>query len=103
MAHFNRNILGPTTINFTFALNYFTPYKHNITMISYVLIDPSSKVIYMEGPYQLLVILAVVMLLFGGKKIPEMMKGLGEGIKGFKDGMKEGEDNSKHEPPADKN
>jgi len=34
-----------------------------------------------------LVVLAVVVLLFGGKKIPEVMKGLGEGIRSFKEGM----------------
>ncbi len=64
-------------------------------MINYIMIDPLSKISYMGevGPYQLLIILAVVLLLFGGKKIPELMKGLGTGIKGFKDGMK-GEDES---------
>jgi sec-independent protein translocase protein TatA len=34
-----------------------------------------------------LVVLAIVLLLFGGRKIPEVMKGLGEGIRNFKDGM----------------
>ena len=34
-----------------------------------------------------LIILVVVLLLFGGKKIPELMKGLGKGVKEFKDGM----------------
>ncbi len=34
-----------------------------------------------------LIVLAVVLLLFGGRKIPEVMKGLGEGIRSFKDGM----------------
>jgi sec-independent protein translocase protein TatA len=34
-----------------------------------------------------LIVLAVIVLLFGGKKIPEVMKGLGEGIRHFKDGM----------------
>ncbi len=34
-----------------------------------------------------MVVLAVVVLLFGGKKIPEVMKGLGEGIRSFKEGM----------------
>ncbi|MDR1562011.1 MAG: twin-arginine translocase TatA/TatE family subunit [Dysgonamonadaceae bacterium] len=33
-------------------------------------------------------ILAAILLLFGGKKIPELMKGIGKGIRGFKDGMK---------------
>jgi sec-independent protein translocase protein TatA len=34
-----------------------------------------------------LVVLAIVLLLFGGRKIPEVMRGLGEGIRNFKDGM----------------
>ena len=34
-----------------------------------------------------LVVLAVILLLFGGRKIPEVMKGIGEGIRSFKDGM----------------
>jgi len=44
----------------------------------------------MPGGWQIIVILAVVLLLFGGKKIPELMKGLGSGIKEFKDATKEG-------------
>ena len=43
------------------------------------------------GPMQIILVLAVVLLLFGGKKIPELMKGLGTGIKEFKDASK-GED-----------
>ena len=43
----------------------------------------------MVGPWQVIIILAVVLLLFGGKKIPELMKGLGSGIKEFKDATKE--------------
>jgi sec-independent protein translocase protein TatA len=39
------------------------------------------------GP-ELIVILVVVVLLFGGKKIPELMKGLGRGVKEFKEGQK---------------
>lgn len=41
------------------------------------------------GPWQVVIILAVVVLLFGGKKIPELMRGLGSGIKEFKDATKE--------------
>lgn len=37
------------------------------------------------GPGQIILVLAIVLLLFGGKKIPELMKGLGKGIKEFKD------------------
>lgn len=37
------------------------------------------------GPWQVVAILLVALLLFGGKKIPELMKGLGKGVKEFKD------------------
>ena len=41
------------------------------------------------GPMQIVLIVVVVLLLFGGKKIPELMRGLGSGIKEFKDASKE--------------
>lgn len=40
------------------------------------------------GPWQVVLILLVVVLLFGAKKIPELMKGVGQGIKEFKDAQK---------------
>jgi len=40
------------------------------------------------GPMELMLILAVAVLLFGGRKIPEVAKGLGEGIKNFKNALK---------------
>ena len=52
------------------------------------------------GGTEILVIALVVLLLFGGKKIPELMKGLGTGVKSFKDGMKgvtDVEDDAKEE------
>lgn len=49
------------------------------------------------GPWQVIIILAVVLLLFGGKKIPELMKGLGQGVKEFKDASKSNEA-AKEEP-----
>lgn len=42
----------------------------------------------MDFPIHWLIILLVVVLLFGGRKIPEVMRGLGEGIRNFKDGMR---------------
>ena len=39
------------------------------------------------GPWQLLVIVALVVIFFGGKKIPELMRGMGRGIKEFKDAI----------------
>ena len=47
------------------------------------------------GVPELLVIAFIILLVFGGKKIPELMKGLGKGVKSFKDGMKEVEDDLK--------
>lgn len=41
------------------------------------------------GIQEILVIALIILLLFGGKKIPELMKGLGKGIRSFKDGMKD--------------
>lgn len=48
-----------------------------------------SNMLLMIGTSELLLIAALVLLLFGGKKLPEMMKGLGQGVRSFKDGMKE--------------
>ena len=47
------------------------------------------NLVLMIGTSELLLIAALVLLLFGGKKLPEMMKGLGQGVKSFKDGMRE--------------
>lgn len=41
------------------------------------------------GTGEIIIIALVVLLLFGGKKIPELMRGLGKGVKSFKDGMKD--------------
>jgi sec-independent protein translocase protein TatA len=54
------------------------------------------------GTPELLVILGVAVLLFGGKKIPEVAKGLGEGIRNFKSGMKEAQDEKKEEKSQEK-
>ena len=39
------------------------------------------------GTWEIIIIVLAILLLFGGKKIPELMKGLGKGVKSFKDGM----------------
>jgi len=52
------------------------------------------------GPWQIAIIVVLVLLLFGGKKIPELMRGLGSGIKEFKDASKEEEKDN--EPDSDK-
>ena len=45
------------------------------------------------GFQEIIIIALVVLLFFGGKKIPELMKGLGKGVRSFKDGMNGKEDN----------
>ncbi len=47
------------------------------------------------GMWEVIIIALVVLLLFGGKKIPELMKGLGKGVKSFKEGMKDVENDVK--------
>ncbi|MCU4187919.1 twin-arginine translocase TatA/TatE family subunit [Flavobacterium sp. HXWNR29] len=50
------------------------------------------------GPWQIVLVIVVVILLFGGKKIPELMKGIGSGIKEFKNAAKDDQPaNSKKE------
>ena len=57
-----------------------------------------SQLLFMNlGPTEILIIALVVLLLFGGKKIPELMKGLGKGVKNFKEGMTEVTDVTKDE------
>lgn len=56
----------------------------------------------MIGTTELVLIAIVALLLFGGKKIPELMRGLGAGVKSFKDGIKEGENALKEEAPESK-
>ena len=47
------------------------------------------------GTGEIIIIAIIVLLLFGGKKIPELMKGIGKGLKNFKDGVKGLEDDIK--------
>lgn len=47
------------------------------------------------GAPEIIIIAFLVLLLFGGKKIPELMKGIGKGVKSFKDGMKGIEEDAK--------
>ncbi|MDE6786888.1 MAG: twin-arginine translocase TatA/TatE family subunit [Muribaculaceae bacterium] len=54
------------------------------------------------GASEILLIALVVLLFFGGKKIPELMKGLGKGVRSFKDGMKEVEKEIKDTDNTDK-
>mgnify|MGYP002345759733 FL=1 len=49
------------------------------------------------GATEIIIIALIVLLLFGGRKIPELMKGIGKGVKSFKDGVKGIEDDLKEE------
>lgn len=53
------------------------------------------------GTGEILIIALVVLLLFGGKKIPELMRGLGKGVRSFKDGMNDVEKTLKEDIMAD--
>ena len=54
-----------------------------------------SVLLGMFGPWEIVIIVLVVVLIFGGKKIPELMKGLGQGMKEFKNANKEDDDDKK--------
>ncbi|MFO8146751.1 MAG: twin-arginine translocase TatA/TatE family subunit [Bacteroidota bacterium] len=56
----------------------------------------------MIGAPQIILIVIVILLLFGGRKIPELMRGLGSGIKEFKDASKDDEPDNKKVPEENK-
>lgn len=56
----------------------------------------------MIGTSELLIIGGAILLLFGGKKIPELMRSMGQGVKSFKEGMKETVQDESQEIPSDK-
>ena len=51
----------------------------------------------MIGTWEIILIVLVILLIFGGKKIPELMKGLGKGVKSFKDGVNGKEEKEEQE------
>ncbi|MFO7720956.1 MAG: twin-arginine translocase TatA/TatE family subunit [Gillisia sp.] len=56
----------------------------------------------MIGAPQIILIVIVILLLFGGRKIPELMRGLGSGIKEFKDASKDDDSDNKKVPEENK-
>jgi sec-independent protein translocase protein TatA len=54
------------------------------------------------GPWQIILIIVVVLLLFGGKKIPELMKGIGQGAREFKKGLSGDEEEEKRKEETNK-
>ena len=59
-----------------------------------------NHLLFIDAPV-LIVVALIFLLLFGGKKIPELMKGLGKGVKSFKEGMADIEDEIKKEPQSE--
>jgi sec-independent protein translocase protein TatA len=53
------------------------------------------------GTGEIIIIALIVLLLFGGKKIPELMRGIGKGVKSFKDGLSEIETDLKYDVSRD--
>ncbi len=53
------------------------------------------------GPLEIIIILVIVLLLFGGKKIPELMRGVGKGIKEFKEGVNPKDEDEKKKKDED--
>ncbi len=81
----------------------FTLYLHNeicniyrlFTTIPY---NMNPTLLFSPGPVEIIIIVLVILLLFGGRKIPELMRGLGRGMKEFKNAQKEdAEDDNKPE------
>ena len=54
------------------------------------------------GTWEIIIIVLAILLLFGGKKIPELMKGLGKGVKSFKDGVNGVPDNEEKKDESKK-
>ncbi len=54
------------------------------------------------GPWQIVLVILIVILLFGGKKIPELMKGIGQGMKDFKKAIKDDEPKTDENKPLGK-
>ena len=66
--------------------------------------DMSTTLLFMGiGMQELIVIVLIVLLFFGGKKIPELMKGLGKGVKNFKDGVNGIEEDLKTDTKKEEN
>jgi sec-independent protein translocase protein TatA len=55
-----------------------------------------SNILIVIGPWQIILVVVIILLLFGGKKIPELMKGLGKGVREFKEGL-----NPENQPKKD--
>jgi sec-independent protein translocase protein TatA len=61
----------------------------------------STLLIGTPGPVEIIIIVLVILLLFGGRKIPELMKGLGQGMREFKKASKGGDTEKEEKEPAE--
>lgn len=71
----------------TVTLLYTQPFY--ISILHFTMISSLITLLSMPGGSEWIIIALVVLLLFGGKKIPELMKGMGKGVRSFKEGMNE--------------
>jgi sec-independent protein translocase protein TatA len=82
-------------IDFPLRVSFFHQFYYFCRTFIYKTITIMRYLLFMPQGWEWIILLVVVLLLFGGRKIPELMKGIGKGIKGFKDGMKDLEDEIK--------
>ena len=73
-------------VYFSKILFNFASYKHKIYSI---MLNSILLLLGNFGTTELIIIVVIILLLFGGKKIPELMKGIGKGVRSFKEGMDE--------------
>lgn len=62
----------------------------------------STILLGMFGPWEIVIIVLVIILIFGGRKIPELMKGLGQGMKEFKKATKEDQEEKEEKSKSEK-
>jgi len=83
----------------------FKNYLHELFLSLYfqiIEIINALAIFLIVGPWQIALVVILILLLFGGKKIPELMKGLGSGIKEFKNAAKEEQPDVKKEEDTTK-
>jgi len=83
----------------------FKNYLHELFLSLYfqiIEIMNALAIFLIVGPWQIALVVILILLLFGGKKIPELMKGLGSGIKEFKNAAKEEQPDVKKEEDTTK-
>jgi len=72
-----------------FTVGYFGSWENNINFDKNIREMANIFLIGTPGPFEIIIIVIILLLLFGGRKIPELMRGLGQGMKEFKKATKE--------------